>query len=280
MISIVTINYNNKQGLEKTLQSAIDQRFDDYEHIVIDGNSTDGSKGVLTAYSNYLSYSISEPDTGVYNAMNKGIRQAKGDYTLFLNSGDTLAHNEILKEVSTQMVDGLDLYYGDLNFVSPDGSHVQTYPDELSFKYFYHRSLGHPATFIKRSLFDKIFYYNEDLKIVSDWEFFICAVCKYNVSYRHLDLVISNFETDGMSSDEANKKVIASEMKSVLDNQFAFFMDDLRRLEKLEKDNQILKSNRFKMSAELENSKWARKINSLLLRIQLRLFRNKKIDDL
>ncbi len=87
-LSIITVNLNNKDGLQKTIDSVISQTFKDFEWIVIDGGSTDGSKELIEKYSDYISYWVSEPDKGIYNAMNKGIKVAKGDYLEFLNSGD------------------------------------------------------------------------------------------------------------------------------------------------------------------------------------------------
>ena len=89
-ISIITINYNNKSGLEKTIESVLQQTYDNIEYLVIDGNSTDGSKDVIKKYKHRISYWVSEPDSGIYNAMNKGGTKATGDYLLFLNSGDVL----------------------------------------------------------------------------------------------------------------------------------------------------------------------------------------------
>lgn len=98
MISIITINFNNKNGLIKTLNSVISQTCKEFEWIIIDGGSTDGSKELLENYSEHITYWVSEPDNGIYHAMNKGIRVAKGDYLQFLNSGDYLANNKTIED--------------------------------------------------------------------------------------------------------------------------------------------------------------------------------------
>src|SRR5574344_2795323 len=103
--SIITINRNNKNGLEKTTKSIISQLFTDYEFIVIDGGSTDGSADVIRKYATHITYWISEPDKGIYNAMNKGITHAYGDYLNFMNSGDCFHSPAVLDEINRQLHD-------------------------------------------------------------------------------------------------------------------------------------------------------------------------------
>ena len=105
MLSIITINYNNINGLQNTLQSVFCQSRHDFEWIVIDGGSTDGSKELLEKYTNRINYWVSEPDHGIYEAMNKGIKVAKGDYLQFLNSGDCLADKDIIKQFCEVFLD-------------------------------------------------------------------------------------------------------------------------------------------------------------------------------
>lgn len=231
VISIITINYNDGPGLESTIQSVIGQTFRDYEHVIIDGNSSDNSTDIIESYAPHLNYWISEPDAGVYQAMNKGIRASTGDYLLFLNSGDVLQDTEVLQDMAYVMNDNLDLYYGDLLFVGNGESRLQTYPEELTFSYFKNRSLGHPACFIKRELFQRVFLYNENLKIASDWEFFICAVCKFNASYKHISKTIAKFDTGGISSKDSYKQLIKTEQKAVLEKHFGFYLTEQEEFE-------------------------------------------------
>ncbi|MBW2937724.1 glycosyltransferase [Aureisphaera sp. CAU 1614] len=231
MLSIITINYNNRAGLEATLKSVQSQTYQDFEHIVIDGHSTDGSKEVIEGYKEKLSYCVSEPDNGVYQAMNKGIAVAKGEYLQFLNSGDVFEDTDVLLDVSKEFVSALDIYYGDLLFVGKGESRVQDYPDKLTFSYFKNRSLGHPAAFIKRDLFERVFYYNENLKICSDWEFFIHAVCKHNATYQHISRIVAKFDTHGMSSSPEYKSLIAEEQDVILRRDFSFFLKEIEQYE-------------------------------------------------
>ncbi len=279
MISIITINYNNKTGLENTVKSVVNQTFINFEYIVIDGDSNDGSKAVIEKYKSYFCFTTSEPDSGVYNAMNKGIKAAKGKYLLFLNSGDTLYDKDVLKNVSIFLKSNIDIYYGNLKFNTLENPKVYFYPSELSFNFFYEKSLGHPATFIKRSLFDKFGVYNEHLKIVADWEFFTIVLCKYNATYQYINYIIANFEADGLSSNPLNKELIKNERTKSLSTHFPMFYKDYESshlaTENIIKFNKLLKNNRFKMLLELESSSFAKKINSVVLRILLKVFRNK-----
>lgn len=160
-LSVITINYNNAEGLAKTMDSVFRQRFSDFEYIVIDGGSTDGSKDLIVNNQDKIAYWCSEKDSGIYNAMNKGIREASGEYLLFLNSGDFLHDFAVLEDIHP-FLSGEDIVYGDLLFVHGDGKEdLFVYPDVLSFEYFLERSLGHPAAFIKRALFGGVPLYGD-----------------------------------------------------------------------------------------------------------------------
>ena len=203
-ISIITINYNNASGLEKTIRSVVEQTYNEYEYIIIDGASSDKSKEVIQEYQRYIDFWCSEKDSGIYNAMNKGIQKASGEYLLFLNSGDVLNNSAVLADIHG-FLSGEDIVYGDLVFVRGDGEEtVFIYPDILTVDYFLERSLGHPATFIKRELFRNCLY-TESLKIVSDWEFFVKKIILEGCSYRHVKRTISNFDTSGVSSLSAKE---------------------------------------------------------------------------
>lgn len=232
-ISIITINYNDKNGLEKTIQSVISQRYKNIEFIIIDGNSADGSKEIIDNFAPNLAYWISEPDSGIYNAMNKGIKVATGDYLLFLNSGDSLHDNRVLENVNALMGEGRDIYYGDIIYDEVNQRNKVTFPDVLTFAFFFERNISHQASFIKRHLFDTIFLYNENLKIVSDWEFFTYAICKREVSYQHLDLLVTNYDATGISSNTENHPSMFIEREASLNKYFPEFVADYNYLKKL-----------------------------------------------
>lgn len=234
-ISIISINYNNADGLYKTIQSVINQTYIDIEYIVIDGGSEDNSKAVIEAQEQSIHYWVSETDSGIYNAMNKGIKASSGDYLLFINSGDILANNHVIEQAVDFGLD-LDLVYGDIIFVGKEESRDWIVEDVLSFDIFYKSTIPHPGTFIRKTLFEKIGLYSEQYKIVSDWEFFLLATCKYNCSYKHINLFITRFDTDGISADPKNYEMLLSERKNVLEHHFPFFVKDYERYHQLKED--------------------------------------------
>ena len=279
LLSIITINYNDSLGLEETIKSVESQTYNDFEFIIIDGNSTDGSKDIIEKHKKSFSFCVSEDDTGVYNAMNKGIRASKGDFLFFLNSRDTFYNSNTLELVCEYLNKGLDIYYGNvvLGGKTNKKGKVIIPPKILTFDYFLKKTLPHQSTFIKKTLFDTVFYYNEDFKIVSDWEFFINAICKFNASYCHINIPISYYDGTGISSLKENNKLFSKELEISLNKHFPLFIKDYKEFKT---SNDILQSNRFKMLLELEKSKISKKINSLVLRILLKLFRGKNIKEL
>lgn len=278
LISIITVNYNDVIGIENTIKSVQNQTYTNFEHIIIDGNSNDGSKEVIKKYKKSFSYWLSEKDSGIYNAMNKGIKIAKGDYLFFLNSGDTFYDKQVLEKVSLKLEEGQDIFYGNLQLINKDKENkLVCPPKKLSFSFFLRRTIPHQAAFTKKALFENISYYNEEYRIVSDWEFFMIAILKFNASYKHSDITISNYDTNGISSLPEFKVLFKNEKKRSLEKHFSHFIGDYTELRK---SRNILKSNRFKILLELENSNIAKKINSFLLRINLFIFKGKRVKDL
>lgn len=232
LISIITINFNNKDGLVKTIDSVLSQTFTEIEYIIIDGASTDGSVEVLNTYKNRVAYCVSEKDNGIYEAMNKGIAIAKGEYLLFLNSGDYLSSSNILKEIIPQLT-GEDIIYGNL-YQDVCGRLVQTiYPPVITAKYFFSNSIPHPASFIRKELFTKYGYYNTKLKLVSDWEFFFLAVCKFNCSVKHIPFFVSVYNLVGLSRKSGT--LPQEERKLVIDMHFHALKKKYEKTLKVEK---------------------------------------------
>lgn len=219
-LTIITINLNDYKGLEKTLKSVWEnQTFTDFEHIVIDGGSTDGSVDVIKRYSDKLAYWVSEPDKGIYNAMNKGILKAKGDYLLFLNGGDWLADDVLCKVFSDDYDE--DFIYGNFTYVYGDNkTRYREFEDEINYTTVFNDSLGHQSTFIKRSLFDNELY-REDYRIVSDWIFFVKHIIQAGASTRLVDLNIAFFNDYGVSSMPLAYKQIAQEKRRFLNSTYA-----------------------------------------------------------
>jgi glycosyltransferase involved in cell wall biosynthesis len=198
--SIITINYNNAAGLRRTIESVVNQTSRDYEYIVIDGGSTDSSVDVIKEYAHSITYWESELDGGIYQAMNKGVAVAHGEYCNFMNSGDAFYDNSVLDHVAeancTEDIICGDLCYGE-NVFCPS-------PDAVTMKNFYKRSLYHQASFIHTSLLQKT-PYDENLRSAADWKFFLHVLVFGNATYRHVNFLIAKFETGGFSSTNGNK---------------------------------------------------------------------------
>lgn len=212
-LSIITINYNNRDGLRKTIESVVAQTTRDFEYIIIDGGSTDGSVDVIKEYADYIDYWVSEPDKGIYNAMNKGVAVAHGEYCQFLNSGDWLHNNGVIKQI-LELPFEEDFLIGRLICVGKD-SMVLNHPvqSDLSFIRFYCNGLPHQSIFIKRKLLLHT-PYDESLMIVADWKFFIQTLIFNNCSFKLTDIIIAYYNEDGISATQ--HKIVAQERTSVL----------------------------------------------------------------
>ena len=225
-LSIITINYNNKGGLKKTINSVVNQTFNDLEYIIIDGGSSDGSVDIIKEYQNQVDYWVSEKDRGIYNAMNKGINIAKGEYLLFLNSGDYFCNQSVLHNFLKETND-IDIIYGKQYYEYPNGElrPIQNPPILTLNLFFSGYSLPHQATLIKRQLFSKYGLYDESLTMVADWKFFLLAIFKWNCTIISKDFFIVNFNLDGISQNK-NKEYINRwkiENESVLLSEFPNF---------------------------------------------------------
>lgn len=194
--SIITINYNNKIGLLRTIDSVLSQKVTDYEFIIIDGGSTDGSVEVIKQIAKKVTYWVSEKDDGIYNAMNKGVAQAHGKYCIFMNSGDCFHSPDVLSAVAGYQEDFIcgKVYKGDSTI--PFGHNKPT----ISLVDLMRGSLPHQAMFIKRELLVK-HPYDERYKIVSDWKFCIQAIIIDNCSFRNIDIIIADYDTNGISTN-------------------------------------------------------------------------------
>lgn len=214
-LSIITINRNNAAGLRKTIESVVSQTFTDFEYIIIDGASTDESVDVLKEYADKISFWVSEPDNGIYNAMNKGILKAKGEYLLFLNSGDWLYDEMVLDEIFKNEVTA-DIIYGNTMITKDDGTGYKGGPctDNITAYQLITSSMPHQASFFLRTLFDKYGKYDENYKIVSDWKFYFELIIMNNVSVKYLDIIVAFFDINGISNTMCDTDI--SERKQVL----------------------------------------------------------------
>ena len=293
-LSIITINYNNAEGLKKTLASVAAQTYPNIEHIIVDGGSTDGSVDVIRAYEQQLASRlsplasdlkwVSEKDTGIYNAMNKGIEIALGrrivnddhtsspiayiplpiasnDYIQILNSGDLLATPDVTERMfqaignrqlaideenskadthASRLENIPAILYGNMTKVNAAGQVVgKSGYTEYSLRQFYHSTLNHDCAYIRKDLFEEYGLYDESLKIVSDWKWYLQAIGLGKVKPEYVDIDVTIFDDGGISETQLDRR--AAERRQVLEellppavlwdyDTHAFEMEQMNRL--------------------------------------------------
>jgi len=209
--SIITVNYNNREGLRRTIESVVRQTFRDFEFIVIDGGSTDGSADVLREYDSQIDYWVSEKDKGIYNAMNKGIRKATGDYLNFMNSGDCFYDENVLGRVARVETDADFIVGRDYHFnEETQQGHASIQPPRTTMAHFFVATLDHQSCFIRRELFRDSLY-REDYRLVSDWIFFTEKVVSEGKRVQFIPDIVCRREEGGISEQqhERNRKEIS-----------------------------------------------------------------------
>lgn len=260
-ISIITVNLNNLVGLKKTIRSVLDQDFRDYEFLIIDGDSKDGSKEYLEEQKSRINYVSSEPDSGIYNAMNKGIKASTGRYLLFLNSGDWLMDDKVLSDISGSLT-GCDFLYGNIIRVYEDRKVGEKGTDEISLKTFFKGSLNHQALFINKKMFHKYGFYDEGLRIVSDWKFNLKCIALKDSLVKYIDRDISYYDMSGVSNDNElrnrEREMVFKELFPIsIYKDYQYFLEM----------ESFLNSYRLKNFRVLDENKIVRKLNSVLFRI-------------
>lgn len=221
-ISIVTVCYNSEKTIRSTIESVLSQDYPNVEHIIIDGCSTDNTLSIVKEYQNNLALIISEPDLGIYDAMNKGISAATGDVVGILNSDDYYQNPMVLSIVANSFNndESIDVVFGDVVFVRPDNfdkivrfynsSHFS--PWKLRFGWM----PPHPGTFAKRSVYEKYGDYSLNFKIAADYEIFVRWLLVHRLKYKYLNEVIVRMRTGGISTSGLrssmilNKEIVAA----------------------------------------------------------------------
>lgn len=223
-LSIITINFNNLGGLKRTVESVVSQTWQEFEYIVIDGGSTDGSAEYIESQSEHIDYWISEPDKGIYNAMNKGIDKATGEYLLFLNSGDCLANELVLEQfINFEPVE--DIVYGDSIFIYKDKApFLKRMPDNLEGMMIFYRTLNHQSVFHKSSIFREGRRYDEEYKMLADWALYNSVVLIEKGTYRHIELTVSNYDVSGFSSNPDNESIMVNDRNVFYAKHIDFFI--------------------------------------------------------
>lgn len=225
-LSIITINYNNCAGLSRTMDSVIRQTCKDFEWILIDGASTDGSVDLIRQNKQHITYWVSEPDKGIYNAMNKGLQQAHGEYCLFLNSGDWLAQDSTIAEVlpilSGDIFVARSLYH---NGQKKAGQSRYLSSETFALSTLARVSLPHQSTFIRTTLLRQAGGYDESYRLLADWAFFMQMAINNSAEFFFSDICTSVYDTSGLSATQ--KELFADERKRVMAIIPPFFRKDI-----------------------------------------------------
>lgn len=265
-LSIITINLNDWQGLEKTIKSVVSQTFKDYQFIVIDGASSDGSVNIIRKYKAGIHHWISEPDRGIYNAMNKGIRVAKGEYCFFLNAGDIFASDTVLQDML-----GDDLhdsficgdYIREKNGVLTEQQDYKGRSWDFSLYDIFSDFLCHQAFFIRTDNFQKYGLYDENLKIMSDWKLFLNAIGIHHEKVFYKEVFISIFNVEGISHTIGGKAIYKEKLQAVQD---ILPQETIKKLDRL----YYLQRNDFWVDF-VHSKKWINFLSRCFLKICLSL---------
>ncbi len=214
-ISIITATYNSAATLQKTFDSVASQTYKDVEYVVVDGNSKDGTIDLIKKNESIISKWISEPDKGIYDAINKGIELASGDIIGLMHSDDFFANNEVLEKIALAFQEGTDCIYGDLNYVDRDHPEriirkwqSQDYNDSL----FYEGWMpAHPTFYLRAKHYKKFGKYNLDFRISADYELMLRMLVKNNLSSRYIPIVMVNMRVGGESNVTLKNRWLANQ---------------------------------------------------------------------
>jgi glycosyltransferase involved in cell wall biosynthesis len=213
LVSIVTVSFNSVGTISDTITSVLNQTYPDIELIVIDGSSTDGTVELINSFGNHISRFVSEPDSGIYDALNKGLRLAKGEIVGILNSDDYLYDNYVIEKVVKAFKEQkIDSVFGDCQYVDPlNRSRIVRYYSSKNFdpyKFKFGIMPAHPSFYVRRELFEKYGYYKTDYKIAADFELLIRLLYVNKVKYKYLEMPFVIMRTGGISTKSINSNFV------------------------------------------------------------------------
>lgn len=222
-ISIITVVYNGEAYLESCIQSVLSQDHSDIEYIIVDGASTDSTPEIIARYRNRIATVISEPDKGIYDAMNKGVKAATGEVVGILNADDLYQNEKVISRVAREFEKkGVDSIFGDLIFVNPEDLNkvVRFYqPKNFKLEHFRKGDMPpHPTFFVKRELYDRFGYFDTSFKITADFELMVRFLLKGGASYSYIPEILVKMRTGGISTSGIKSTLTVNrEMKRSLD---------------------------------------------------------------
>ena len=223
-VSIITACLNSEKYLERAIQSVLSQSYSNIEHIIIDGGSIDNTTNIIKKYKDHISYWISEPDTGIYDAMNKGIKQATGDIIYFLNSDDKFYDTAVIKKIVDYFNKdkNMDFLYGNVinSYADSSQNWVGKYPALLTKMYLIRNTIAHQETFFRKRCFERVGLFDTRYKILSDYDWYLRALYKYKLRYKHTKQIISFFQHGGISTIEEYETCKRAERRTVQEIYF------------------------------------------------------------
>lgn len=226
-LSIITINFNNLDGLQKTIQSVSSQSSKKFEYIIIDGGSTDGSQEYIQENADRIAYWVSEKDNGIYHAMNKGIVKARGDYLMFLNSGDVLTHENVVEIFNNNLLEkkgAVDIYYGDI-FLFDNMQQIKwCHPEKLTISFFKKNNINHQSSFIRADLFKEFGLYPPKFRLAGDHWFFLLSFLNGKV-FKHINVPLVNYQVGGIGFTQ--RMSYESEMQQMWKELVPEYVDEL-----------------------------------------------------
>ncbi len=241
-VSVITISYNAADTLEDTVLSVLGQTYNDLEYIVIDGASDDGSIAIIDKYRDKIDRVVSEPDEGIYFAMNKGVKMATGDVIAILNADDTYASDTIIEKVVSQLkVTKTDSLYGDLHYVDRirAGNVVRRWKAGKFVRSFFLKGwmVPHPTFFVKKEVYEKYGLFNTDLTTSADYEFMVRVLYKENISTTYMPEVMVKMKRGGQSNLSLQNRIrankedrLAWDLNGVKPETFTFIKKPFRKI--------------------------------------------------
>lgn len=238
-ISIVTAVFNAQNSIEKTIQSVISQDYSEIEYIIIDGKSTDNTLEIINKYASKISIIVSEPDAGIYDALNKGIKLAKGDYIGILHADDFFTHSKVISDVVAQLqLTSTDALYADLQYWNGSKLHRDWISGKFDAQKFYYGWMPpHPTFFCKKSIFQLHGYYNLDLKLAADYELMLRFLLKYKISVSYIAKTICIMQVGGMSNVTIQNRLnanredkLAWKINNLTPFFFTFWLKPIRKI--------------------------------------------------
>ena len=210
LISIITVCFNSERTIKKTIESVLNQEYNFFEYIIVDGNSSDSTLQIINDFNLDKRISvISEPDNGIYDAINKGIKNANGEIIAILNSDDFYCNKIILSKIVEGFTEEIDLVYSDICFINQKGKISRYFSSKYFNKYFFYFGMmpPHPSIFVRRKIYEKFDLYKTDYQIAADFDFFLRVFLFSDFNAKYLPMISVIMNEGGASNGSLSRRV-------------------------------------------------------------------------